>query len=74
MRPSFDQFLRATVPYPCHPERTQDSCHATHDRTACAAFCKESRMEFVNAIKLDRNPGVAEGSAVRLSPKPRPYE
>jgi hypothetical protein len=53
-------------------ERTPDSCHATHDRTACAAFCKESRMKLVNAIKLDRNPGDAEGSAVRLYPKPRP--
>jgi hypothetical protein len=55
-------------------ERTPGSCHATPDRTACAAFCKESRRKLDNAIKLDRNPGVAEGSAVRLYPKQRPYE
>jgi hypothetical protein len=31
-------------------------------------------MRPVDAIKPDRNPGAAEGSAVRLSPKPRPFE
>ncbi len=35
--------------------------------TVCAAFCRESRMKLINAIELDSNPGVAEGSAVRLS-------
>jgi hypothetical protein len=31
---------------------------------ACAAFCKESRINMVNASDLDRKSGVAEGSAV----------
>ena len=34
-----------------------DFCYATQDRTACAAFIKESRMKFDNATSLDRNPG-----------------
>jgi hypothetical protein len=39
------------------PKRTRISCHAAPDRTACAAFSKESRMKFANATNLDRNPG-----------------
>jgi hypothetical protein len=31
-------------------------------------------MKCVNATNLNRNPGAAEGSAVRLYPKQRPYE
>ena len=34
------------------------SCYAALDRTACAAFFKESRMEFDNATNLDRKSGV----------------
>ena len=34
--------------------RTWISCYAAPDRTACAAFIEESRMQFVNAIKLNR--------------------
>jgi len=33
------------------------SCYAASDRTACAAFIKESRMEFDNATNLDRKSG-----------------
>jgi hypothetical protein len=35
-------------------QRTRISCYAASDRTACAAFFKESRMEFDNATNLDR--------------------
>ena len=41
------------------PERTRISCHAALDNAACAALSKESRIKFVNAIKLDRKSGVA---------------
>jgi hypothetical protein len=34
------------------------SCYAAPDRTACAAFIKENRMEFDNATNLDRKSGV----------------
>jgi drug/metabolite transporter (DMT)-like permease len=34
------------------------SCYAAPDRTACAAFIKESRMEFDNATNLDRKSGL----------------
>jgi len=58
----------------CHPDRTPDSCYAALDKTACAAFCEESRMKYANAAELNRNPGAAEGSAVRHYPKRRPHE
>jgi hypothetical protein len=37
--------------------------------TSCAAFIKESRMNFVEPIALNRKSGGVEGSAV-LSTKP----
>ena len=40
------------------PERTRISCCAAPDRTACAAFFKESRMEFDKATNLDRKSGL----------------
>jgi hypothetical protein len=54
-----------------------DSCYAAQDMAVRAAFIKESRMEPVNAKKLDRNPGErseVDGPAVRLHPKQRPCE
>jgi hypothetical protein len=33
------------------------SCYAAPDRTACAAFFKESRMQFDSATNLDRKSG-----------------
>ena len=36
-----------------------DFLYAALDTTACAAFIKESRMNFVNAIRPHRNPGDA---------------
>jgi hypothetical protein len=34
-----------------------DFLYAAPDKTACAAFSKESRMRFANAIKLHRKSG-----------------
>jgi hypothetical protein len=42
------------------PERTRTSCYAALDKTACAAFRKESRMKLANATNLDRKSGVAQ--------------
>jgi hypothetical protein len=42
------------------PKRTRISYHAALDMAACAAFRKESRMNFANATNLDRKSGVAE--------------
>ena len=39
-------------------------CHLARDRPTCAAFSKERLMKFVNATKLNRESGAAEGSAV----------
>jgi hypothetical protein len=43
---------------PGSPQRTRVSGYAAPDRTARAAFFKQSRMEFDNAINLDRKSGV----------------
>jgi hypothetical protein len=37
--------------------RDPDFLYAALDTTACAAFIKESRMNFLNAIRPHRNPG-----------------
>jgi hypothetical protein len=72
-RPSHYQLLRAATPLPfVIPSVPRVPVTQAPDMIACAAFCKESRMKLVSAIELDRNPGVAEGSAVRPSPKQRP--
>jgi hypothetical protein len=42
---------------PGSPQRTWISCYAAPDRTACAAFFEESRMQFDNATNLDRKSG-----------------
>ncbi len=47
-------------PLSSRPERTRISCHAVPDVAACAAFRKESRMNFANATNLDRKSGVAQ--------------
>ena len=39
-----------------------DFLHAASDRFACAAFCKESRMKFASATKLDRKSGGTWGT------------
>jgi hypothetical protein len=45
----------------CNPDRSYPGFPVTpHSPTpACAAFSKESRMEFANATNLDRKSGVA---------------
>ncbi len=48
----------------CHPDRTGISYHAAPKMTSCAAFIKESRMNFVEPIALNRKSGGVEGSAV----------
>jgi hypothetical protein len=53
-----------TPPLSSRPD--PDSCYAAQDTAACAAFIKESRMELINAMELDRNPG--ERSAVESLP------
>jgi hypothetical protein len=47
-------------PLSSRPKRTRISCHAALDKTACAAFIKESRMKFVSATNLNRKSGVAQ--------------
>ena len=41
------------------PERTRISCHAALDKTACATFRKEGRMESDNATNLHWKSGGA---------------
>jgi hypothetical protein len=60
-------YRRATIwtGAPCSHQRTwaeedgatRISYHGAPPTTACAAFIKESRMKFANAIKLDRKSG-----------------
>jgi hypothetical protein len=49
------------------PERTRISCYSALERTTCAAFIKESRMDFASATNLDRKSGVAEWRDLRFS-------
>jgi hypothetical protein len=49
------------------PERTRISCHAALETTACAAFSKESRMNFTNATNINRKSGVAEWRDLRCA-------
>jgi hypothetical protein len=49
------------------PERTRISYIAATPKSTHAAFCKESRMKFANATKLDRKSGVAEWRDLRFS-------
>jgi hypothetical protein len=42
------------------PKRTRISCHAALERTACAPFRKERRMDFAEATNLHRKSGVAK--------------
>jgi hypothetical protein len=53
---SLNQHLLWTKRHPplCHPDRTRISYHATPEMTSCAAFIKESRMNFVEPIALNR--------------------
>ena len=46
--------------------RTRISHYATLDRPACAAFVKESRMEFVNAARLNGKSGAALPSVLLI--------
>jgi hypothetical protein len=50
------RFVDPTKPYR-KSGATPDSCHAALDKTACAPFCKERRMQFTGPSKLNRNPG-----------------
>ena len=63
----------------CRPERTRISYYAAPPTATCAAFRKESRMKFADAINLGRKSGVAEWRDLRFpcyssdsgwSPKP----
>ncbi|MDX6456416.1 MAG: hypothetical protein QOJ51_6568 [Acidobacteriaceae bacterium] len=42
---------------------TRISCHAASPTSACAAFIKESRMKFANAIKVYRKSGGSPSKA-----------
>ena len=44
-----------------------DFLHAAPNRFACAAFSKESRMEFANATKLHRKSGGSPTKAFAVS-------
>ena len=57
-RLSLNPLLSEALGAPGSPQRTRISCYAAPDRTACAAFFKESRMQFDNATNLDRKSGV----------------
>jgi hypothetical protein len=46
------------------PKRTRISCYAAPDRTACAAFFKESCMQHANATELDRKSGERSGEII----------
>jgi hypothetical protein len=60
----FSQPIEATDRKLQIPRLPRISYYAAPPMTTCAGFRKESRMKFANAIKLDRNPGEVEGSAV----------
>ena len=47
-----------------------NSCYAAPDRSTCAAFLKESRMESANANNLDRNSGERSGG-ICCAPSPQ---
>jgi hypothetical protein len=38
-----------------------DFLYAAEETTACAAFIKESRVNFANAMNLDRKSGEGQG-------------
>ena len=61
-----------TPPFPLssRPERTRISCHVELDKAACAALRKESRMNFVNTINLNRKSGVAQRRDLQFSGPP----
>jgi hypothetical protein len=48
---------------------TRISCHGAPPTSACAAFIKESRMEFANANKVYRKSGGSPSTALSESPK-----
>ena len=50
-------------------EANPNSCYATPDRSACAAFIKESRIKFASATNLDRNSGERSGGTC-FAPSP----
>jgi hypothetical protein len=58
----------------CHPERTQISYFTALPAATYAALRKESRMKSTEATVFDRKSGGAEGPAVRLDIKQRPYQ
>ena len=53
------------LPLSSRPQRTRISCHVGLKTTACAAFGKESRMNFASAINSNRKSGVAERRDLR---------
>ncbi len=52
---------------PCTLGRTRISCYAASERTACAAFFAESRMQLDNATNLDRKSGEHGAPVLNLS-------
>jgi hypothetical protein len=53
---NLDTDRRVSHPLP-RAQRTPDSCHAAPDKTVCAPFSKERRIQFAEPSKLNRNPG-----------------
>jgi hypothetical protein len=48
---------------------TRISCHGAPPTSACAAFIKESRMEFANANKVYRKSGGSPTIAFAIRPE-----
>jgi hypothetical protein len=48
--------------------KSLDFLYAALDTTACAAFIKESRMNFANANKFHRKSGLARPFCVYVAP------
>ena len=49
-----------------------DFLHAASDRFACAAFCKESRMEFASSTSSTGNPGEHGAPVQRIVVRSKP--
>src|SRR5271154_761812 len=49
--------IAAVIPLKPKDGLTPVSCHAVPERSACAPFIKERRMEYINATSLRRKSG-----------------
>jgi hypothetical protein len=59
-RPAAAANQSATLPLVIPTGAYPNFCYAASDRSTCAAFIKESRMQSANATNLDRNSGGAQ--------------